>query len=79
MFERMMEGQKIEKANWTQYLAPQLTGGVHLAFAALPSKDSGVYDTLKAAILTRYERHTADGSGQYRGGVAKPIVNWLFH
>ena len=56
-FERIMEGQKIEKANWTQYLAPQLTGRAQLAFAALPSKDSGVYDTLKAAILARYDNN----------------------
>ena len=50
-----MEGQKIEKANWTQCLAPQLTGRVQLAVAALPSKDLGVYDTLKEAILARYD------------------------
>ena len=54
-FERIMEGQKIEKTNWTQYLAPQLTGRAQLAFAALPSKDLDVYDTLKVAILARYD------------------------
>ena len=54
-FERIMEGQKIEKTNWAHYLAPQLTGRAQLAFAALPSADASNYDALKAAILTRYD------------------------
>ena len=54
-FERIMEGQKIEKANWAHYLAPQLTGKAQLAFAALPSADASNYDALKAAILIRYD------------------------
>ena len=54
-FERIMEGQKIGKDSWSHYLAPQLTGRAQLAFAALPSTDASNYDTLKAAILTRYD------------------------
>ena len=54
-FERIMEGQKIEKQSWSHYLAPQLTGRAQLAFAALPSGDASNYDTLKAAILTRFD------------------------
>ena len=50
-----MEGQRIEKANWAHYLAPQLTGKARLAFAALPSTDASNYNALKAAILIRYD------------------------
>ena len=50
-----MEGQKIEKANWAHYLAPQLTGKAQLAFAAIPSADASNYDALKAAILICYD------------------------
>ena len=54
MFERIMEAHKI-KDNWSQYLAPQLTGKAQLAFAALPTEDSGKYAAIKAAILARYD------------------------
>ena len=54
-FERVMTAQKIDISCWLQYLAPQLTGKAQLAFAALPAEESGKYDTIKAAILQRYD------------------------
>lgn len=52
-FERIMEAHNIKKDNWSQYLAPQLTGKAQLAFAALPTEDSGKYAAIKTAILAR--------------------------
>ena len=54
-FERIMAAHQVEKDCWPQYLAPQLTGRAQLAFAALPVDDSGNYDTIKLAILQRYD------------------------
>ena len=54
-FERIMEAHKIDRDRWSYYLAPQLTGKAQLAFAALPSLDSGKYDAIKSTILARYD------------------------
>ena len=54
-FERIMEAHKIERGRWAHYLAPQLTGRAQLAFAALPTAVSGKYESIKAAILQRYD------------------------
>ena len=50
-----MGAHKVDKERWARYLAPQLTGRVQLAFAALPTADSGKYESIKAAILQRYD------------------------
>ena len=49
-FEQIMKAHKVGKERWAHYLAPQLTGRAQLAFAA----DSGKYNSIKAAILQRY-------------------------
>ena len=54
-FERIMEAHKVPEDRWSHYVAPQLTGRAQLAFAALPTADSGKYSAIKAAILTRYD------------------------
>ena len=54
-FERIMEAHKVDKGRWAHYLAPQLTGRAQLAFAALPTADSGKFESIKAAILQRYD------------------------
>ena len=48
---RFKEVHKVGKERWAHYLAPQLTGRAQLAFAA----NSGKYDSIKAAILQRYD------------------------
>ena len=53
--ERIMEAHKVDKGRWAHYLAPQLTGRAQLVFAALPTADSGKYESIKAAILQRYD------------------------
>lgn len=45
----------IDAARWPYFLAPQLTGKAQLAFAAIPSSDSGDYNAIKRAILSRYD------------------------
>ena len=54
-FERVMEAHKVEKERWAHYLAPQLTGGAQRAFTAVPTTESANYDSIKAAILQRYD------------------------
>ena len=54
-FERIMAAHKISKDQWPYHLAPQLTGKVQLAFAAMSSTEAKDYDTIKAAVLTRYD------------------------
>ena len=54
-FERIMATHKVEKNRWSQYLAPQLLGRAQLAFAALPVTSAGNYDTIKMAVLARYD------------------------
>jgi hypothetical protein len=53
-FERMMKAYKVEKAKWVYLLAPQLTGKAQQAYAAMAGEDAGDYDSLKGAILKRY-------------------------
>ena len=52
-FERIREAHKVDKGWWAHYLPPQLTGWAQLAFAALPTADSGMFKSIKAAILQR--------------------------
>ena len=52
-FERIMEAYNVPKEQWTYCLAPQLTGRVQQAFAALPQDESKGYNEVKAAILLR--------------------------
>ena len=54
-FERIMKAHKIKEDRWAHYLAPQLTGRAQLAFAALPTAESGKYESIRAAILQRYD------------------------
>ena len=90
-FERIMEAHKVGKERWAHYLAPQLTGRAQLAFAALPTADSGKYDSIKAAILQRYDineeayrrrfRTTARGAGETNREYAVKLMDlqrkWL--
>ena len=54
-FERIMTAHMVDKERWPHFLAPQLSGRAQLAFAALPTTDSGDYEAIKAAILARYD------------------------
>ena len=68
-FERIMEAHKIDGARWPHYLAPQLTGRSQLAFAALPSEDSGCYEKIKMAILQRYDINEGAYRRRFRNAV----------
>ena len=54
-FERVMEAHKVDKDRWAHYLAPQLTGKAQLAFAAVPTSESAKYESIKTAVLQRYD------------------------
>ena len=49
-----MTAYEVDKASWAFKLAPQLTGRVQQAYAALDPSDAECYDKVKAAILQRY-------------------------
>ena len=53
-FERMMRLGHVDEDLWTLRLAPQMTGKVQQAYAALNVADAIQYGTVKEAILRRY-------------------------
>ena len=54
-FERIGEQQKWPEDVWATQVAGLLSGKALAAYAALTPKDAVVYDTVKGAILRRYE------------------------
>ena len=54
-FERLMTAYNIPRNKWIFKLAPQLTGKAQQAYAALTTEDALIYNTVKAAILRRYD------------------------
>ena len=54
-FERMMVSYEIKPDRWVFKLAPQLTGKAQQAYAALHSEKAADYETVKKAILARYD------------------------
>ncbi|KAL5479435.1 hypothetical protein EMCRGX_G022956 [Ephydatia muelleri] len=54
-FERLMTAYNIPRNQWIFKLAPQLTGKAQQAYAALTTEDALIYNTVKAAILRRYD------------------------
>ena len=53
-FERIMTAHEVSRERWPFKLAPQLTGKAQQAYAALPPNEAMTYDTIKTAILRRY-------------------------
>ena len=53
-FERIMEAHEVSVERWSFKLAPQLTGKAQQAYAALQPDETKTYETVKAAILRRY-------------------------
>ena len=53
-----MQAHEIPENRWAIHLAPQLTGKVQLAHAAVSPADVGDYSAVKAAILARYDINT---------------------
>ena len=54
-FERIMAANEVSREYWSFQLAPHLTGKAQQAYAALPLEEAKVYDTVKEAILRRYD------------------------
>ena len=54
-FKRLMAAYGVTRAKWIFKLAPQLTGKAQLAYAALPTNQALDYDSVKSAILRRYD------------------------
>ena len=54
-FERIMAANEVSRERWSFQLAPHLTGRAQQAYAALPPEDAKTYNTVKEAILRRYD------------------------
>ena len=50
-----MTAYGVDPVRWAFKLAPQLTGRVQQAYAALPASEAGDYEQLKKLILRRYD------------------------
>ena len=70
-FERIMGAHQIEEEHWPQYLAPQLMGKAQLAFAAMPTVDTGNYEAIIAGILARYDLNTEAYRRKFRATVRR--------
>ena len=78
-FAHLITAYGVTKAKWIFKLAPQLMGKAQQAYAALPKDQALNYDSVKVAILRRYditEEHTAKGSGQLARGLRRRIGSW---
>ena len=56
-FERIMAANEVGRDRWSFHLAPNLTGKAQQAYTALPPEDAKTYETVKEAILRRYDIH----------------------
>ena len=65
-FERMMQAYKVDRPRWTYKLAPPLTSKAQQAYAALSVDEASDYDTLKTAILRRYNINEETYRRQFR-------------
>ena len=52
--KRIMEAHEVRRERWSYQLAPQLTGKVQQAYAALPPDEAKNYDAIKTAILRQF-------------------------
>ena len=57
-FERMMTAYEVPKERWIYKLAPNLTGRAQQAYTGLTFEEAGNYETVKQAILERYNVNT---------------------
>ena len=80
VFERTMCAYKVERSRWSYMLALQLTGRAQKVFAVMETEQSGNYDALKNAILTRYdineEAYHHPFNGRSRRREKKLTVSW---
>ena len=54
-FERIMAANEVSQERWSFQLAPYLTGKAQQAYATLPPDEAKTYNTVKEAILRRYD------------------------
>ena len=62
----------MDRARWPFKLAPQLTGKAQQAYAALSPEDANSYDSVKAAILRRYNINEETYRQRFWGTTMKP-------
>lgn len=72
-FEWMMQAYEMDGPRWTYTLAPQLTGKAQEAYAAL----SIDYNTLKTAILRRFNINEETYRRQFRSATPRELITRL--
>ena len=70
-FERSVEAHKMEHTKWAVLYAPQLTGKVQQAYAALSSEDSNNFTKIKEAIFKHYDINEETCCQRFRSAKAK--------
>ena len=65
-FERVMAANEVSRDRWSYQLAPYLTGKAQQAYAGLPPEEAKTYDTVKEAILRRYDINTETYRQRFR-------------
>ena len=77
-FERLMIAYEVRKERWSFKLAPQLIGKAQQAYSAMGADEAADYDQLKAAILRRYGRTTANVFGRRRRNKTRPTRSLVY-
>lgn len=54
-FERLATAYRWPRTDWAVYLVPYLTGRARAAYVAMDMQDAMEYDSVKTAILTKYD------------------------
>ena len=65
-FERVMAANEVSRDRWSYQLAPYLRGKAQQAYAGLPPEEVKTYDTIKEAILRRYDINTETYRQRFR-------------
>ena len=70
-FERLMQAYEIQRERWVFKLAPQLSGKAQQAYAAMNPEEAQDYDSLKEAILRRYDVNEESYRQKFRSATRK--------
>ena len=68
MFERLMAAFEVRRERWAYKLASNLSGKAQKAYASLPVDKAGDYDSLKEAVLRRYDITDESYRQRFRSG-----------
>ena len=76
MFEKVATQQRWPRAVWSTQLAGLLTGKALAAFVNVPKEKTGDYDTVKTAILRRYDVNAETYRQRFRNNKRRGFENY---